>query len=69
MGRFVIVEHGNFHTVYGNFSMFYISVGDEVEAGQLIGRSGTEAEPRGEAVFFGVFKDGVPLDPSNWLER
>ena len=69
MGRFAIVEHGNYHTVYGNFSLFYVSEGDHVETGQLIGRSGTNAEPRGETVFFAVFKDGVPTNPVEWLSR
>lgn len=69
MGRFAIIEHGGFHTVYGNLSLFYVSQGDQVEIGQLIGRSGTDAEPRGEAVFFAIFKDGVPVDPAAWLIR
>jgi len=67
MGRFAIVEHGRFHTVYGNLSLFYVSEGDDVGAGQLIGRSGTTAEPRGAAMFFAVFKDGQPVDPQTWL--
>lgn len=69
MGRFAIIEHGGFHTVYGNLSLFYVSEGDEVEIGQLIGRSGTGAEPRGEAVFFAIFEDGQPVDPQQWLTR
>jgi septal ring factor EnvC (AmiA/AmiB activator) len=69
MGRFAIVEHGGFHTVYGNLSLFYVSVGDEITTGQLMGRSGTAAEPRGQAVFFAVFQDGEPEDPLNWLSR
>jgi len=67
MGRFAIVEHGAFHTVYGNLSLFYIGVGDEVTAGQLIGRTGTDAEPRGTALFFAVFRDGQAEDPVGWL--
>ncbi len=69
MGRFAIIEHGGFHTVYGNLSLFYVSEGDQVEIGQLIGRSGTDAEPRGESVFFAVFQDGQPVDPQQWLAR
>ena len=69
MGRFAIIEHGGFHTVYGNLSLFYVSEGDEVGAGQLIGRSGTNAEPRGESVFFAIFKEGQPVDPQAWLAR
>jgi septal ring factor EnvC (AmiA/AmiB activator) len=69
MGRFIIIEHGDYHTVYGNFSLIYVSKGDMVESGQLIGRAGTESEPRGEAVFFAVFKDGVPQNPGPWLRK
>ncbi len=69
MGRFAIIEHGGFHTVYGNLSLFYVSEGDQVEIGQLIGRSGTGAEPRGQAVFFAIFEDGQPVDPLEWLTR
>lgn len=69
MGRFAVVEHGGFHTVYGNLSLFYVSEGDRIEVGQLIGRSGTDAEPRGETVFFAVFQDGTPVDPLSWLVR
>ena len=69
MGRFAVVEHGGFHTVYGNLSLFYVSEGDRIEVGQLIGRSGTDAEPRGETVFFAVFQNGTPVDPQSWLVR
>lgn len=69
MGRFAVVEHGGFHTVYGNLSLFYVSEGDRIEVGQLIGRSGTDAEPRGETVFFAVFQNGTPVDPLAWLVR
>jgi len=69
MGRFMIIEHGDYHTVYGNFSLIYVSQGDMVETGQLIGRSGTETEPRGEGVFFAVFKNGLPENPEQWLRK
>ena len=57
------------HHTQEPLSLFYISEGDEVGAGQLIGRSGTNAEPRGESVFFAIFKDGQPVDPQAWLAR
>lgn len=69
LGRFMIVDHGDYYTVYGNFSLLYVGAGDTVEAGQMIGRAGTEAEPKGEGVFFGVFKDGVAVDPALWLRK
>jgi len=69
LGRYIIIDHGDYHTVYGNFSLLYAGGNDGVEAGQMIGRAGTEGEPKGEGVFFGVFKDGVPVDPETWLSK
>lgn len=69
LGRYMIIDHGDYHTVYGNFSLLYVGEGDQVEAGHMIGRAGTEGEPKGEGVFFGVFKDGVPVDPETWLRK
>ncbi len=66
-GTYVMVEHGTYHTVYSNFSLLYIGKGDEVKAGQLIGRAGTEAEPKGPGIFFALFKDGSAVDPRGWL--
>lgn len=66
-GTYVVVEHGEYKTVYSNFSMTYVAEGDRVRAGQVIGRAGTDAEPKGTAVFFALFKEGTPLDPLPWL--
>lgn len=66
-GTYVVIEHGEYKSVYSNFSMTYISEGDRVTAGQVIGRAGTEAEPKGTALFFALFKDGSPVDPVPWL--
>jgi len=69
LGRYMIIEHGQYHSVYGNLSLFYVAKNGAVEAGQLIGRAGTDAEPKGPAVFFGIFKDGQAVDPARWLEK
>ncbi len=68
-GTYVIVQHGEYHSVYGNFSVLYVGQGESVVAGQSLGRSGTEAEPKGEGLFFAIFKDGQPIDPAPWLGR
>lgn len=66
-GTYVMVEHGSYHTVYSNFSLLYIRKGDDVKAGQIIGRAGTEAEPKGAGIFFALFKDGQAVNPKSWL--
>jgi septal ring factor EnvC (AmiA/AmiB activator) len=66
-GTYLVVEHGTYKTVYSNFSMTYVAEGDDVTAGQVIGRAGTDAEPKGMALFFALFKEGSPVDPEPWL--
>lgn len=67
IGSYIIVEHGEFHTVYGNFSLLYTQVGQMVDPGDILGRGGTPAESRGSAVFFGIFENAVPVNPVPWL--
>lgn len=66
-GRFVVVSHGQFQTLYSNFSLLYVSPGDRIDAGQVIGRAGTDAEPRGASVFFAIFDGGEEVNPTRWL--
>jgi len=66
-GTYVIVQHGSYHSVYGNFSILYVQQGDMISRGQQLGRAGTDAEPKGEGLFFAIFKDGQPIDPRPWL--
>lgn len=68
-GTVVSIAHGEYQTVYSNFSMIYVNRGDRVRAGQVIGRAGTSSEPQKEAVFFAVFRNGQAIDPVPWLIR
>ena len=67
-GRVITINHGEYTTLYGNLSLLYVSAGTQVQAGQLIGRAGTDAEPKGNAVFFAIFHNGLDLDPEDWLQ-
>lgn len=66
-GRVITISHGEYTSLYGNLSIMYGEAGAKVEAGQLIGRSGTEAEPKGNAVFFAIFQNGSEVNPTTWL--
>lgn len=66
-GTYVAIEHGAYQTIYSNFSATFVSEGQHVEAGQVIGRAGTDAEPRGRALFFGLFTNKQFVDPQAWL--
>lgn len=67
LGTIVLIRHGEYLTLYGNFSMLYAGKNDRVSAGQVIGRAGTENEPRGAGLFFALFRDGQAVNPAEWL--
>ncbi len=68
-GTYVVVRHGEYLSVYSNFSSLAISEDQRIEAGQVIGQSGTENEPRGASLFFGVVNRSSSefVDPTKWL--
>ncbi|OZC03248.1 murein hydrolase activator EnvC family protein [Rubricoccus marinus] len=67
-GTFVMVSHGDYTTVYGNLSQVVVSGGQQVRAGQALGRAGTGEDRRGASLFFAVFQgSGTPLNPTGWL--
>lgn len=68
-GTYLVVRHGDYLSVYSNFSTLYVSQGDAVSPGQVLGLAGTEEEPRGAGVFFAVFdrSQNTSVDPTAWL--
>ncbi len=68
-GTYLVVRHGDYLSVYSNFSTLYVEEGDPVKTGDVLGLSGTEDQPRGAGVFFAVFdrsKD-TSVNPTTWL--
>lgn len=70
-GTYVVIQHGEYLSVYSNFSSLSIAEGARIEAGQVIGQSGTENEPRGASLFFGLVNRSSSefVDPSSWLSN
>ncbi len=66
-GTYVLIQHGEYQTFYSNLSLVYVSIGQAVRAGQVIGRAGTDAEPKRAGVFFSLFRGGQVLNPMPWL--
>lgn len=68
-GSYVVVRHGEYLSVYSNLSSLDISENQRIEAGEHIGQSGTENEPRGASLFFGVVDRSSSefVDPIRWL--
>ena len=64
----VIVNHGNYYTVYGGISSPFVKTGDDVEAGTNLGSLVMNEETPGKAsIHFEVWKNRTKLDPEEWL--
>jgi septal ring factor EnvC (AmiA/AmiB activator) len=68
-GTYLVLRHGEYLSVYSNFSTLYVSEDETVEAGEVLGLAGTEEEPRGAGVFFAVFdrSKNTSVNPTQWL--
>ncbi len=68
-GTYLVVQHGEYLSVYSNFSTLYVAVGNQVAAGEVLGQAGTSTEPRGAGLFFAVFDTdgGTSTNPVAWL--
>jgi septal ring factor EnvC (AmiA/AmiB activator) len=68
-GQMIILNHGDgYFTLYGHLSEIDVNVGQEVEAGRVIARSGDSGSLKGPILHFEVRKGGTPLDPEKWLK-
>lgn len=67
-GNWVGIDHGNgIYTVYMHMSKRLVSEGEWVKKGQVIGLVGTTGRSTGNHLHFGVRKNGLYVDPLNWV--
>lgn len=67
-GKVVIVNHGDYYTVYGNLSSASVGVGQSVSAGAKVGSAGASDDDssRGQ-LHFEVWHNREKLNPLNWI--
>ena len=66
----VIVQHGNYRTVYSNLSKLQVKQGDMVETKQAIGTIFTDPEQDQKTeVYFQIYKDRTILNPESWIAK
>jgi murein DD-endopeptidase MepM/ murein hydrolase activator NlpD len=67
-GQVVVVYHGHgFETSYAHLSAASVKPGEAVEQGQEVGRTGSTGWSTGPHLFFEVYQDGIPRNPTAFL--
>ncbi|MEQ1758337.1 MAG: M23 family metallopeptidase [Vicinamibacterales bacterium] len=68
-GNCVILDHGlGVQTLYGHMSSLDVKPGDQVEKGQVLGRSGTTGLAAGDHLHFTVLVGGSPVNAVEWWD-
>ena len=66
----VIIQHGNYRTVYSNLSKLNVKQGDKVDTKQTIGTIFTDAEQDQKTeLYFQIYKDRDILNPELWIAQ
>ncbi|MBQ3259110.1 MAG: peptidoglycan DD-metalloendopeptidase family protein [Clostridia bacterium] len=69
-GYFVLIDHGNgFMTRYAHCSKLEVEAGDKVAQGQYIAKVGNTGYSFGAHLHFEVIKNGVLVDPLDYVQR
>ena len=67
-GRMVEVDHGNgFSTRYGHLSEIDVTVGEKLDAGAVIGKTGSSGRSTGPHLHYEVRHNGEAIDPLRFL--
>ncbi len=66
-GVYLIIEHGGYQTLYGHCSKLLVSVGQQVQQGQLIAYMGSTGNSTGSHVHFEVKSGNTRYNPYNWF--
>ena len=66
----VIIQHGNYRTVYSNLSKLQVKQGDKVSTKQVIGTIFTDPnEDQKTELYFQIYKDREILNPELWIAK
>ncbi|OEU71070.1 MAG: hypothetical protein BA864_14935 [Desulfuromonadales bacterium C00003093] len=66
-GNLLIMSHqGGFHTLYAQAARLDRTVGEQLAAGNVLGRSGLDGR---DAMYFEIRHNGSPVNPLRWLQR
>ncbi|TYA52479.1 murein hydrolase activator EnvC family protein [Formosa maritima] len=65
----VLIQHGNYVTVYKNLSKVYVKKGDNVTTKQEIGQVFTNPSNKETILNFSIFKESATQNPADWIYK
>lgn len=68
-GYLVIVQHGDYYTLYSNLEEHFVKKGDRVSASQKIGRVMTDEHTGKTELHFEIWKQHTRLNPKDWMKK
>jgi len=69
-GLHFVIDHGNgIKTLYAHCSKLYVSLGDRVERGEVVGLVGATGRVTGSHLHFEVYRNGVQTNPMNYIGK
>jgi len=69
-GKLIRVAHGNgIETYYAHLSKFYVSVGQDVHRGEMIGAVGSTGRVTAPHLHYEVRMGGAPMNPGHYLSN
>jgi murein DD-endopeptidase MepM/ murein hydrolase activator NlpD len=69
-GNMPMIDHGlGLYSLYGHCSQMLVKVGDEVNAGEVIAKTGKTGLALGDHLHFGVVIQGIEVRPVEWFDK
>lgn len=69
-GNLTVIDNGwGIYTLYAHQAQIGVAVGQDVQAGQVIGQIGATGHVTGPHLHFEVWVNGVQVNPLDWLNR
>ena len=65
----ILIQHGNFFTVYKNLSDIYVKKGDKLNTKDSLGKIATDPLNGQTILSFSIFNNGVPQNPRLWIYK
>jgi murein DD-endopeptidase MepM/ murein hydrolase activator NlpD len=69
-GNAVLIDHGaGLISLYGHLSEIDVKPGQMVKKQEVLGKSGATGMAAGDHLHFGMFLQGVPVNPTEWWDE